>query len=110
MSSGNQWGRRDFVKSLGALAGAAGVSAYDMRTAAAEPSPETTRVRLIDASAMCLAPQYIAKELLHAEGFSDVEYVPYQAPAGKYTPLWLPGMIAEGTTDFSMGGVVWYPP
>jgi NitT/TauT family transport system substrate-binding protein len=78
--------------------------------AAAEPPPETTKVRLIHAPSMCLAPQYIAEELLHAEGISEVEYVPFEAPAGIYTRLWLPGIIGEGRADFSMGGVVWYPP
>jgi NitT/TauT family transport system substrate-binding protein len=80
------------------------------QTATAELPPETTKVRLIHAPAMCLAPQYIAKDLLHAEGFSEVEYVPFEAPAGTYTQLWLPGIIAEGRADFSMGGVVQYPP
>ena len=80
------------------------------RAAAAEPPPETTKVRLIHAPSMCLAPQYLAEELLRLEGFSEVEYVPWEAPTGTYTPLWLPGIIGEGLADFSMGGVVWYPP
>jgi NitT/TauT family transport system substrate-binding protein len=77
---------------------------------AAEPPPEIRKVRLIHAPSMCLAPQYLARELLLAEGFAEVEYVPFEAPTGTYTPLWLPGIIAEGRADFSMGGVVWYPP
>jgi NitT/TauT family transport system substrate-binding protein len=83
---------------------------YDMRRAAAEPPPETTKLRLVNTPAACLAPQYIAKEFLHGEGFSEVEYVPYKAPSGTYTPLWLPGIVAESLADFSMGGVAWWPP
>ena len=106
----HHWQRRDFVKGVAALAGAAGLSAYDMRSAAAEPPPETTKIRLLHTPAMCLAPQYIAEELLRAEGFSEVQYVSYQKPAGTYTPLWLTGLLAESLADFSMAGVVWWPP
>ena len=39
-------GRRTFVKNLVALAGSAALLGYDIRRAAAEPPPETTRIRL----------------------------------------------------------------
>jgi NitT/TauT family transport system substrate-binding protein len=43
---------------------------------AAEPPPETTKLRLIATRAPCVAPQYVAaEELLRAEGFTDVQYV-----------------------------------
>ena len=42
---------------------------------AAEPPPETTRLRLSRIPAACFAPQYIADELLKAEGFTEVQYV-----------------------------------
>lgn len=42
--------------------------------AAAEPPPETTKLRLIR-SAMCQAPQYVATELLHGEGFANIQEV-----------------------------------
>src|SRR5262245_57658230 len=71
----NRWERREFVKGLAALAGAAGLSVYDLRTAAAEPPPETTKLKIIKFPAACLAPQYIAEELLHDEGFTEVRYV-----------------------------------
>jgi NitT/TauT family transport system substrate-binding protein len=104
------WERRDFMKDVAALTGASGLCLFNIRSAAAEPPPETTKIRLLHTPAMCLAPQYIAAELLRAEGFSEVEYVPYQKPAGTYTPLWLTGLIAESLVDFSMAGVVWWPP
>ncbi len=107
-SSISRFDRRDFLAGASALGGASLLGVPER--ADAEPPPEVRKVRLINAPAMCLAPQFIAKDLLHAEGFAEVEYVPYQAPAGAYTELWLPGMIAEGTADFSMGGVAWWPP
>ncbi len=33
------------------------------------------KIRLVHVPAICLAPQYLAEELLHLEGFSEVEYV-----------------------------------
>ncbi len=100
--------RRSFLAGTSALSAASFLGLA--RSAAAESPPETPKVRLIHAPSMCLAPQYIAGDLLRAEGFAEVEYVPFEAPAGTYTQLWLPGIIAEGLADFSMGGVVWYPP
>jgi NitT/TauT family transport system substrate-binding protein len=41
---------------------------------AAEPPPETTRIRLVHAPAICLAPQYLAEDLLRLEGFTDIRY------------------------------------
>jgi len=67
--------RREFVKGLGALAGSAALLGYDIRPVAAEPPPETTRIRFDVIPAICLAPQYVAEELLKAEGFTDVQYV-----------------------------------
>ena len=45
------------------------------RPAAAEPPPETTRLRLAQISGICVAPQYVASELLQLEGFKEVQYV-----------------------------------
>jgi NitT/TauT family transport system substrate-binding protein len=44
-------------------------------TAAADPPPEVKTIRLIHFPAICLAPGYLAEDLLHAEGFEQVEYV-----------------------------------
>ncbi len=32
-------------------------------------------------SSACIAPQYLAEELLRAEGFTDIRYVPAVPPA-----------------------------
>jgi NitT/TauT family transport system substrate-binding protein len=43
--------------------------------AAAEAPPETTRIRLPKYPALCTGPQFIAEQLLRAEGFTDTQYV-----------------------------------
>lgn len=48
--------------------------------AAAEPPPEITKIRLYRFPGVCLAPQYVAEELLLAEGFTSVQYL--QFPEG----------------------------
>jgi len=65
--------RRAFLGRASTLgvAGILGLSA----PARAEPPPETKKIRLVHVPAICLAPQYLAEELLHLEGFSEVEYV-----------------------------------
>jgi NitT/TauT family transport system substrate-binding protein len=70
--------RRDFLAgaSLAAAAGLVGLR----RPLADERALETTTIRLIRTSGLCVAPIYIAEELLRAEGFADVRYV--SAPGG----------------------------
>jgi NitT/TauT family transport system substrate-binding protein len=65
------------------------------RCAAADPPLETTKIRLIHAPAICLAPQYLAEELLRLEGFTEVEYVALGTTV-------LPKFLAEGRVDISM--------
>jgi NitT/TauT family transport system substrate-binding protein len=49
----------------------------------AEPPPETARVRLnrYPFDVACVAPQWVAEELLRAEGFKTVEYVSIKGDA-----------------------------
>lgn len=69
-------GRRRFLKML-TLAGTAGLSGIPTRPASAEPPPETTTITLGQTDAICFgAPWYVADELLRAEGFTDVQYMP----------------------------------
>lgn len=65
--------RRSFLTSTSAL-GAAALLGVAGR-AAAEPPPEITKIRLVRVPALCFAPQYVAEELLHLEGFAEIEYV-----------------------------------
>jgi NitT/TauT family transport system substrate-binding protein len=74
--------RRQFLK----VAGGLGLSAAGMvlleacgskpaaPTAGAE-ALETTTIRLINSPAICIAPQYLAEDLLKSDGFTDVQYV-----------------------------------
>jgi NitT/TauT family transport system substrate-binding protein len=63
--------RRRLLSAL-SLAGAAGFLA---RPVAAEPPPETTRLRMPLTPSICVAPQYVAEQLLRGEGFTDIEWV-----------------------------------
>jgi NitT/TauT family transport system substrate-binding protein len=58
--------------------GSTGLLAIGPRSAAAEPPPETTRIRLARVPSICRAPQYMTEELLRSEGFTDVSYVAAQ--------------------------------
>jgi NitT/TauT family transport system substrate-binding protein len=68
-----QSSRRDFlttVSSAGALGLIGGRNSF-----AEESPPETTTIRLIKNPGICIAPQYVADELLRAEGFTDIQHV-----------------------------------
>ena len=92
------WSRRQFVGGL-ALTGTAGLLGLRTGEAVSEPPPETTRLRLFKFLTTCLAPQYIADELLRAEGFTDVQYVEF--PDG---PKSLEDRLGSGAIDITQ----WY--
>src|SRR4051794_9256833 len=48
---------------------------------------ETTRIRLPQFPSLCVAPQYVAEDLLRAEGFTDVHYVRSAGGLGGYQTL-----------------------
>ena len=77
--------RREFLGEL-TLAGTAGLVGLRPAYAAAEPPPETTRLRVHHSQSLCQAPQYIAEDLLRGEGFTDVQFVPL-GPKGFYQAL-----------------------
>jgi len=66
--------RRDFLHGI-TLTGTGAILGARAAAAAAEPPPETTTIRLDRRPSICIAPQYLAAELLKAEGFADVQYV-----------------------------------
>jgi len=67
---------------LGGVVMAASAAVLPLRGAAAlEPPPETTTLRLSKHPVICFAPQYVAEQLLRAEGFTDVRYVDLPIPA-----------------------------
>ena len=64
--------RRRFLTTLSS-AGAAGLVGLPAKPTNAQLPSETTRIRLIHDPSICVAPQYLAEELLRADGFSDVQ-------------------------------------
>jgi NitT/TauT family transport system substrate-binding protein len=67
------WNRREFLTA--ALAGTSALLGLRSESLAAEPALETTKLRMVQVASTCFAPQYIAEQLLRADGFSDVQYV-----------------------------------
>jgi NitT/TauT family transport system substrate-binding protein len=82
--------RRDFLAST-SLAMAAGVLGARAPLADDGP-PETTTIRLVQDANICLAPGYIAEDLLRAEGFTEIRYV----ASASDDP------VARGEIDFDM--------
>src|SRR5918995_535855 len=71
--------RRNFLTTLSA---AGAVSALGARTTLAdEGPPEVTTIRLRRDPSICVAPWYIAEDLLRAEGFIHIQYVPVRSGA-----------------------------
>jgi NitT/TauT family transport system substrate-binding protein len=60
---------------------------------AEEGPPETTSVRLSKQASLCVAPQFVASDLLRAEGFTEVQFVPVDGDV-------LGARIASGEIDF----------
>jgi len=85
--------RRHFISGIAAAAG--GSLLRPASISAAEGAPETTSVTLAKTPALCTAPQFIAEELLRAEGFTEIRYVETIAPD-------VPNAVGAGKVDFSM--------
>lgn len=94
---GAEWmiSRRRFLGGV-AVAGAVGVGGLRPDRASAEPPLETTKVRLVKIPGICIAPQYVAEDLLRSEGFTDVHYVKTMAGAEASRAA------ASGEADFTM--------
>ena len=87
--------RRDFLASASMAATA---SILGTRPSLAdEGSPEVTTLRLSTYPNICLAPGFIADELLRAEGFTDIRRTPN-------TPL---DAVARGEVDFEFDTAAW---
>ena len=69
--------------------------------ALAEPPPEITTLRLFENTVTCLAPQYVAQELLRGEGFTDVRYIKWPSE----TKRWPPELLLSGEADISLSFV-----
>src|SRR5262245_25198877 len=85
-----RWTRRRFLGGL-----TAGMLAASVEQATAQAPPETTTLRLVHDPSICVTPQYLAEELLRADGFTRIEYV--QATDGSGARL-----VAAGGADMMM--------
>jgi NitT/TauT family transport system substrate-binding protein len=88
------WTRREFLSTT-VLAGTGALLRPLPHVIAAEPPPETTRIKLVQTFSMCEAPQFVAEELLRGEGFSEVEYVKRDGPYD------IADVLASGEVDIS---------
>ena len=86
--------RRDLLTAIIA-SGASGVAVSARSAAATARDLETTRIRLPSSPGICIAPQWVAEDLLRAEGFTDIQYV-------KVKPYDIEDAIGGGDADISM--------
>ena len=86
------WTRRAFLGGV-TLAGTAGLLGLYPRLVAAEPPPETARLRLGRLPGICGAPLFVAEEFLPGEGFTEVQYVDLRGSS-------FPQATATGKVDF----------
>src|SRR5918912_4388191 len=84
--------RRDLATMLVGVGTASFVGAGEVL--ADEGPPETTTIRIGYDSSICLAPDFLARELLRAEGFTDIRYLPHSLDA-----------VAQGDYDFDFDSV-----
>ena len=90
--------QREFLQKV-TVAGTAGLVGVRPCRVTAEPPPETTELRLIKSTSSCWAPQYVAEDLLKAEGFTHVSYIdmPVGQPVSK--------VLTRGDADISVNFV-----
>jgi NitT/TauT family transport system substrate-binding protein len=92
--------RRQFLSAALPMTGVLGLTGVaslvsERRSLATEAPPETTTVRLAKIPPICIAPQYVADDLLREEGFTDVRYV-------EATTALQHLALARGELDFSL--------
>src|SRR5436853_1833188 len=85
--------RRRFLATLSS--GGAASLIGPRQSFAQDAPPETATIRLAKIAGICIAPQYVADELLRAEGFTDIRFV--ATDAGIPAAL----SLARGEVDFT---------
>jgi NitT/TauT family transport system substrate-binding protein len=95
------WTRRELLAAVGAVGLGGAAPAFG----AGEPPPETTHIRLLrhPFDVTCLSPMWVAEELLRAEGFDDVSYVPLSPE--QYVSVGVFGTVAAGGIDVAMADI-----
>jgi NitT/TauT family transport system substrate-binding protein len=100
------WNRRQFLRGLSLGGTAAFLGLRTPVVAAAEPPLETTTIRVIHPwplgstariPFLCMAPYFLAEELLRAEGFTDIRYIEKDVGPPAFRAL------ASGGGDLSAG-------
>ena len=86
--------RRRFLATLSSTAAAGLLGAPNVL--GQEAPLETARIRLYEWTSVCIAPQFVAEELLKAEGFTDVQYVRAEPSGQLPNPL-----LASGAVDIN---------
>ncbi len=91
----DRWSRREFL-STAALAGTGALLGLQSNSFAAEPPPETDKIRLIEPPEICSGTTLIAaQELLKGEGFTQLQ-------VKKATGIDGVNAVARGEADFSI--------
>jgi NitT/TauT family transport system substrate-binding protein len=90
--------RRHILSTLALGGAAASINPFHLARAA-DPPPETTSVRIVKYPYICYAPQYVAEDLLRAEGFTDIHYPEGEMPTAIST---IPRELAENKYDFAI--------
>jgi NitT/TauT family transport system substrate-binding protein len=91
--------RRRMLATLSSAAAVALIGSE--RGSAQEAPPEVTTIRLAKVPGICIAPQYVAEELLKIEGFNDVQYVEVPLDA-------IHRSVGTDKIDMSMGFIANY--
>jgi NitT/TauT family transport system substrate-binding protein len=88
------WSRRRLLTYASAVTAAAALG-IPGTVSAADPPPEIRKLRLLHVPAICHAPVYLAEEMLHLEGITEVEYIPFGT-------RYIPDGIAASKVDIGM--------
>src|SRR6476469_7218953 len=76
-----RWNRRQFVCAMTLTTAGVVFGGRSPRVSAESPL-EITRIRIAKTGAICMAPHFVAEDLLRTEGFTDVQYVSQPDLAG----------------------------
>jgi NitT/TauT family transport system substrate-binding protein len=99
-------GMQDRRRFLATLSSTAAVGFLDVPNVLGQEAPlETTRIRLYDWTSVCIAPQFVAEELLKSEGFTDVQYLKDEPTGTLPNPLLASGGI-DINTQFSAPSIL----
>ena len=91
----NRFTRREFLSGASAV-GAAALVGFPGK-ATAEPPLEIKKIRLAFDFVTCLAPVYLAEQLLRLEGFTDVQYVEFAGGGGTAVDI-----LEKGQADLTL--------